>query len=45
MPIAVKVVTRPEFEAWIDQQRALAGLDPMFNLDLFKVAAAPAASK
>ena len=45
MPIAVKIVTRPEFEAWVDQQRALAGLDPMFNLDLFKVAAAPAATQ
>ncbi len=31
MPISVKVVTRPEFETWVDGQRALAGLDPMFD--------------
>ena len=31
MPISVKVVTRPEYEAWIDSQRQLAGLEPMFN--------------
>lgn len=36
MPIAVEVVSRPKFEAWIDSQRALAGLEPMF---------APAGSK
>jgi cytochrome c oxidase subunit 2 len=29
MPIAVQVVTRAEFDAWVDSQRALAGLAPM----------------
>lgn len=42
MPIAVEVVSRREFETWIDGQRALAGLDPMFNTDDVKVAAAGA---
>ncbi len=31
MPIAVEVVSRPEFEAWVDGQRALAGMEPMFS--------------
>ena len=31
MPIAVEVVSRPKFEAWVDSQRALAGLGPMFG--------------
>ncbi len=31
MPIAVEVVSRQAFEAWVDEQRAFAGLDPMFN--------------
>jgi len=31
MPIAVEVVSRPAFEAWIDSQRALAGMAPMFG--------------
>ena len=31
MPIAVEVVSRPAFEAWVEEQRALAGLDPMFG--------------
>ena len=31
MPIAVEVVTRPEYEAWVDSQRALAGLEPKYN--------------
>lgn len=30
MPIAVEVVSREAFEAWVDEQRELAGLDPMF---------------
>ena len=30
MPIAVDVVSRPAFEAWVDKERALAGLEPMF---------------
>ncbi|MEM9495669.1 MAG: cytochrome c oxidase subunit II transmembrane domain-containing protein [Pseudomonadota bacterium] len=38
MPIAVEVVSRDKFEAWVDSQRAVAGLDPMFQ-----VAGAPAA--
>lgn len=33
MPIAVEVVSRPEFEAWIDEQRALVGMEPMFTND------------
>ena len=33
MPIAVEVVARPEFEAWIDEQRALVGMEPMFTSD------------
>ncbi|WDI33089.1 cytochrome c oxidase subunit II transmembrane domain-containing protein [Hyphococcus flavus] len=31
MPIAVEVVSRPEFEAWVDEQRELIGLEPMFG--------------
>ncbi|MEQ8749622.1 MAG: cytochrome c oxidase subunit II [Amphiplicatus sp.] len=42
MPIAVEVVSRPAFEAWVDEQRALAGLDPMFGDDAVKYAQAPA---
>lgn len=38
MPIAIEVVSRPEFENWVDTQRALAGLDPMFNEDNVKLA-------
>lgn len=38
MPIAVEVVSRPEFERWVDGQRALAGLDPMFADDRVRVA-------
>ncbi|MEL6369736.1 MAG: cytochrome c oxidase subunit II [Pseudomonadota bacterium] len=33
MPIEVRAVPRDEFEAWVDSQRALAGMDPMFNTD------------
>lgn len=33
MPIAVEVVSRPAFEAWVDSQRALAGLEPMFETE------------
>ncbi len=40
MPISVKIVTRPEFETWVDQQRDLAGLEPMFSADAVRVAAA-----
>jgi cytochrome c oxidase subunit 2 len=43
MPIAVEVVSRPKFEAWIDSQRALAGLEPMFGAAPDKFAAAPSA--
>ncbi len=42
MPIAVEVVSRPKFEAWVDSQRALAGLDPMFGDDNVKLAQAGA---
>ncbi len=38
MPIAVEVVSRPVFEAWIDSQRALAGMGPMFETNNVKVA-------
>lgn len=31
MPITVEVVSRPAFEAWVDEQRALMGLEPMFS--------------
>ncbi len=31
MPIAVEVVTREEFNAWVDEQRDLAGMEPMFD--------------
>lgn len=40
MPIAIDVVSRPEFEAWVDSQRALAGLEPMFSSDQTKLAQA-----
>ncbi len=38
MPIAVEVVSRPAFEAWIDTQRALAGMEPLFDVDTVKLA-------
>ncbi len=38
MPISVKVVTRPEFEAWINEQRVMNGDEPMFVIDGAKVA-------
>jgi len=38
MPIAVEVVSRPAFEAWIDSQRALAGLEPMFDAETVQLA-------
>ena len=31
MPIAIEVVSRDAFERWVDEQRALAGLEPMFD--------------
>ena len=31
MPISIKVVTREEFEAWVDQRREDEGLEPMFG--------------
>ena len=43
MPIAVEVVSRPAFEAWIDSQRALAGMEPMFETDTVKLAQGEAA--
>ncbi len=33
MPISVRVVSRPEFEAWVDEQRDLNGLEPVFGGD------------
>ena len=44
MPIAVEVVSRPEFEAWVDGRRALAGLEPMFEQQTTKLADAGAAA-
>lgn len=44
MPIAVEVVSRPEFEAWVDSRRALAGMEPMFEQDTTKLADAGAAA-
>lgn len=38
MPIAVEVVSRPVFEAWVDEQRAFAGLEPMFGAENIKLA-------
>ncbi len=31
MPIAVEVVSRPAFEAWVNAKRAEAGMEPMFG--------------
>ncbi|NHK26558.1 cytochrome c oxidase subunit II [Parvularcula flava] len=31
MPIGLRVVSDAEFEAWVDEQRALAGMDPYFD--------------
>lgn len=45
MPIAVEVVSRPAFEAWVDEQRALAGMEPMFGDGSVKFAQAPAAAE
>lgn len=45
MPIAVEVVSRPKFEAWVDEQRALAGLEPMFGGSKLKLAEAPGAAQ
>ncbi|MEZ5893889.1 MAG: cytochrome c oxidase subunit II [Parvularculaceae bacterium] len=44
MPIAVEVVSRPKFEAWVDSKRALAGLEPMFDADQVKLALADSAA-
>lgn len=44
MPIAVEVVSRPKFEAWVDGQRAQAGLEPMFGVSAGKFADASAAA-
>ena len=45
MPIAVKVVSRSAFETWVDGQRALASMDPMFGTNPVKVADAGAVAK
>lgn len=42
MPIAIEVVSRRKFEAWVDSQRALAGMEPMFGAAPDKFAAAAA---
>ncbi|MBB4658536.1 cytochrome c oxidase subunit 2 [Parvularcula dongshanensis] len=42
MPIAVRVVSRPEFEAWVDEQRDFNGLEPLFQNQDQLAAAAPA---
>jgi heme/copper-type cytochrome/quinol oxidase subunit 2 len=39
MPISVRVVPRPEFEAWVNEQRALAGLEPLIFDEPEQVAA------
>jgi cytochrome c oxidase subunit 2 len=44
MPIAVEVVSRPKFEAWVDSQRTLAGMEPMFGAPAEKFADASAAA-
>lgn len=31
MPIAVEVVSRPAFEAWVNEKRVEAGMEPMFG--------------
>ncbi|MEM9989705.1 MAG: cytochrome c oxidase subunit II, partial [Pseudomonadota bacterium] len=46
MPISVRVVSRSEFETWVDTQRELEGLEPVFvNADVTEklVAVSPAA--
>ncbi len=43
MPIEVSVVSRPEFEAWVDEQREFNGLEPLFS-GQDQLAAAPAAA-
>ena len=43
MPIAVEFVSRPAFEAWVDGQREVAGLDPIYATDSVKLAQAPKA--
>ena len=45
MPIAVEVVSRQEFEAWVDSQRALAGMEPMFGGNAIKLAGAGAGAE
>lgn len=41
MPITVEVVSRPAFEAWVDQKRQESGMEPMFS----KIAAADAVTQ
>lgn len=40
MPIAVEVVSRPAFEAWVDSRRAVAGLEPIFGDEATRLAQA-----
>lgn len=44
MPISVRVVPRPEFEAWVDAQREAVGLEPFFATTGRLAEAASAAS-
>jgi len=44
MPIAVEVVSRREFESWVDEQRALAGMKPMFETSAVTLADAGASA-
>lgn len=43
MPIVVEAVSRPKFDAWVDQQRAMAGLPPMYGDQKVKFAQAAGA--
>lgn len=47
MPISVRVVSRPEFEAWVNEQADLNGLEPFFEQpdQLAAAATAPAGAK
>lgn len=52
MPIAVEVVSRPKFEAWVNERRAEAGMEPLFGAvaalaaptELAQASTAPAAA-
>ena len=42
MPISVRVVSRPEFEAWVNEQADLNGLEPFFSNEDQLAAVTPA---